>query len=451
MYMRSFKLHLVTLALVLGASLSLGAQDPFAEGLEGNFERTGATNHSYEPYTGTYTPVPKGYKPFYISHYGRHGSRRQIGSSGTVAYEYLNAAREAGILTEEGEKLYEDIKAAYECHVGMDGELTIRGGMEHQGIARRMYKNFQPAFKSKDRKFIHCQASIVPRCLISMANFTFALKDEDPDLQYDFITGQKYIDLLAQDYYERDSYRKQQSALNDSLLRAYVNTDRVMKSFFKDSPQTAEIVKDPHRFMRYLFSICADAQDLREELGGLDLLKWFTPDELIGLGKFMNERYYSSMGNNANWGYNIIWAAKPLVEDFIARADDAVAGNDVVADLRFGHDTGILPLAGLLGLKGPGDRYPVGEAWKNGYFCWQNIPMATNLQMVFYRGKKNDVIVKILYNEREMDIPALDLRIQARRLEKGSEGNAPFHGPYYPWPELREYLVSISENKELGK
>lgn len=27
------------------------------------------------------TPAPKGYKPFYLSHYGRHGSRYMIGSA----------------------------------------------------------------------------------------------------------------------------------------------------------------------------------------------------------------------------------------------------------------------------------------------------------------------------------------------------------------------------------
>lgn len=450
--MRSIKSFFIVLALAFSASVTLSAQDPFADALEGNFERVGGNSHSYEPFAEAGTPAPKGYKPFYISHYGRHGSRRQIGSSGTEGFKYLEAAREAGILTAEGEKLYDDIKAAYECHVGMDGELTIRGGLEHQGIARRMFARFEPAFKSKDRKLIHCQASIVPRCLISMANFTFALKDEVPSLQYDFITGQKYIDLLAQDFYERDSYRKQQAELNDSLLRAYVSPDRMMKTFFTDSPATKEVIKDPHRFMRYLFSIAVDGQDLREELGGLDLLKWFTPEELIGLGKYQNERSYSSYGNNANWGDNIIWAAKPLVEDFIARADAAVAGNDVVADLRFGHDSGILPLAGLLGLKGPADRYPVGEAWKNGYFAWQNVPMATNLQMVFYRGKKNDVIVKILYNEHEMDIPALDEMIMERcRTMFSGFYKAPLTGPYYDWNDLRAYLVSISENKELGK
>ena len=50
--------------------------------------------------------------------------------------------------------------------------------------------------------------------------------------------------------------------------------------------------------------------------------------------------------------------------------------------------------------------------------------MATNLQMIFYRNKKDEVLVKMLYNEQEVTIPAL----------------VPASGPYYEWNELYRYL-----------
>jgi len=106
-------------------------------------------------------------------------------------------------------------------------------------------------------------------------------------------------------------------------------------------------------------------------------------------------------------------------------------GSDTAADLRFGHDSGILPLAGLLGLEGVAARYPVGQAYKNGFYVWERIPMGTNLQMVFYRDRKDNVLVKILYNEQEMKIPAVKA----------------YKGPYYRWEDLRAHLVSISEDK----
>jgi hypothetical protein len=33
------------------------------------------------------------------------------------------------------------------------------------------------------------------------------------------------------------------------------------------------------------------------------------------------------------------------------------------------------------------------------------IPMGSNLQMVFYRNRGNDVIVRLLYNEMDADNP----------------------------------------------
>ena len=39
------------------------------------YEKYGGVYYAYQAPKVKYTPVPKGYKPFYISHYGRHGSR----------------------------------------------------------------------------------------------------------------------------------------------------------------------------------------------------------------------------------------------------------------------------------------------------------------------------------------------------------------------------------------
>jgi len=418
-------------ALLAAACISASAQD-FQESINQNIDRFAGVYHSYEYIPSADTPAPKGFKPFYVSHYGRHGSRHQIGSSGTRPYEAIQRAGQAGLLTEEGKKLAADMLRIYTEHAGMDGELSVRGGREHATIAARMYNRFQDVFNSKKRTRVHCQASTVPRCLLSMANFTGSLKTQAPSLQYDYITGDKYLDLLAHDYFGEDDYKPAQSHLNDSIVRANVDPSRVMRTYFKDDPKVSEVIPDPWTFMRYLFLYAAICQDLEYELGGLDLKHYLTEDELMGLAITYNERTYSSYGNSLDFGDRITWAAKWLVEDFIARADAAIEeGSDVAADLRFGHDSGILPLAGLLGLEGVSARYPVGQAYKNGFFVWERIPMGTNLQMVFYRDRKGEILVKILYNERETAIPAVPA----------------FQGPYYRWEDLKAHLIRISEDK----
>lgn len=402
--------------------------------IEQNRERSAGVYHSYEFSPQNDTPAPKGYKPFYISHYGRHGSRHQIGSSGTNAYEAWAAAEEAGLLTDAGKEMMKDIRKVYEEHIGMSGELSVRGGQEHRRIADRMYHRFPQVFRNKGRSAVHCQSSIVPRCLVSMANFTMSLKDEAPKLQFDYITGEKYLNLLARDYYDGDSYKARQSGIRDSILLAEVHPYGFIDRYFKADPSRGEVLPNPHKLLWDTFLYVSICQDLQYELDGLDMFHWLTPEEIDGLAVFANDRTYSSFGNSLEFGDNITWAAKWLVEDFIDRADKALdKGSETVADLRFGHDSGILPLAGLLGLEGIADRYPVGQAHLH-YPVWKNIPMGSNLQMVFYRNRKDDILVKILYNERETAIPAVSA----------------YSGPYYRWDDLRAYLVRISADKRFG-
>ncbi|MBQ3872689.1 MAG: hypothetical protein II791_02635 [Bacteroidales bacterium] len=431
---------LLCIALFIAALFPLMGQSDDL-GLGGNTDRLGGVFHSYEAAPGPQTPAPRGFKPVYVSHYGRHGSRRQIGGGGTEAYKYFLKASEADVLTEEGKALYKDLEVLYGEHNGMDGELTIRGGIEHKGVSQRMYERFKPAFKGK--KAVHCQSSTIQRCLLSMANFTSQLKGNAPSLDFDFITGKKYFELLCRGYYAPDQYKERSSFLSDSLVHALFDPSRIMSAFFTDSPKVKEVVPDPWRLGRYLYLILADCQDLKYETGGLELYKYFTEEELTGLAKFSNETMYASMGNNADWGDNIIWAQKWLVEDIVTRADKALADGNVAADLRFGHDSAIMPLAGLLGLDGVGRRFKVGEAWKNGHYMWEVVPMCTNLQMAFYRNRKGEVLVKMLYNEKERTI--------AECFIPGVSIPAPVTGPYYKWEDLRTYLIDISKNKEFGK
>ena len=60
--------------------------------------------------------------------------------------------------------------------------------------------------------------------------------------------------------------------------------------------------------------------------------------------------------------------------------------------------------------------------------------MAVNLQLVFFRNKAGDVIVKLMHNEREVSIPvATDI------------------APFYHWKDVKEYFESILNSPETTK
>ncbi len=105
-----------------------------------------------------------------------------------------------------------------------------------------------------------------------------------------------------------------------------------------------------------------------------------------------------------------------------------VATGVCAAALRFGHDAGLGPLAVIFGLEGAGDRVAPEDAWETSP-GWKWMPMAANLQVVFYRDKSGEVLVKVLYNEQETK----------------ARGLVPLAGPYYRWQDLREHVSRAIE------
>ena len=64
---------------------------------------TGGVYYAYPGPSGVQTKAPKGYEPFYISHYGRHGSRWLIADEDYVrVMEVFEKAHAAGALTDLG-------------------------------------------------------------------------------------------------------------------------------------------------------------------------------------------------------------------------------------------------------------------------------------------------------------------------------------------------------------
>ena len=99
------------------------------------------------------TPSPKNYEPFYMSHYGRHGSRWLI-SDGNYSKPIatLKTAKEQGKLTPLGLKTLAAIEAIYATADKRLGDLTTVGERQHHGIGKRMTQNFPEIFKTKNIK-----------------------------------------------------------------------------------------------------------------------------------------------------------------------------------------------------------------------------------------------------------------------------------------------------------
>ncbi|MBO7070802.1 MAG: histidine-type phosphatase, partial [Bacteroidales bacterium] len=93
---------LTALSCLLLIGWVAGAQTSREE-LLSHIELTAGNYANYPNPTGHLTPAPDGYEPFYISHYGRHGSRYMTSDKSYKRLkEQLDSAKALGILTPYG-------------------------------------------------------------------------------------------------------------------------------------------------------------------------------------------------------------------------------------------------------------------------------------------------------------------------------------------------------------
>lgn len=382
--------------------------------------------HTYKSGDMTDTPAPDGYKPFYISHAGRHGSRYHAERKPFLKLQKIfEEAKEQNILTAKGAELYSELCFVDSVSIGHYGDLTEIGQDEHKEIAKRMYKRFPEVFNDDLRKHVQAYSSTVGRCQESMIRFTKSLKKQRKSLVVDVHSGDSYMPYLLnkpKNYVEIVHLAEPQV---DSVADAWLDCGRFMDMLFTDKKAIEKIISSRYRFVREVYTWIAILPCMG--IDDVPLTDWFTMDELYALAKINAGRVYSEMCNSKESDGRRAALADKVVADFIAKADAAMdKKSNVAADLRFAHDVTVMPMAGLLGLEGCDVMWPVEDVWLH-WLTSDYTPMACNIQMVFYRkpGSKM-VLVKILYNEEEKKIPALNA----------------VEGPYYSWKELRKYMES---------
>ena len=159
------RLFLPLVVLLLAATA--GAQSAYDE-IKADIDKAGGVYFMYPFDTPSATPAPKGYEPFYISHYGRHGARYILSNDqyDNVA-EVLRRARADGKLTARGIDACDRFLAIYPHLKGRAGDLTPKGQMQHRRLAGRMYAAYPEIFRRHPR--IEAYSTVVPRWAIRRA------------------------------------------------------------------------------------------------------------------------------------------------------------------------------------------------------------------------------------------------------------------------------------------
>ena len=368
-----------------------------------------------------YTRAPKGYEPFYMSHYGRHGSRWLIGKDD---YERvlrpLRKARLQGKLSRKGQEALRLLELFNKTTYKRLGDLTTVGERQHHGIGRRMAEHFPELFLTKGLP-IDARSTTVNRCILSMIAECEELMAANP-------TARIHNDVSdALQYYlnqPREGLVKEQAGRGDSahreFSRRHTHPERLMQVLFTDRQWARDSINQA-RLMQQLFEV---AENMQSHDDAPDLLHLFTADEIYDMWRIQNAGWYQNYGPSPLTGGVMPFSQYNLLENIIHTADTCVALLKPQATLRFGHEVCVMPLACLMELDSCGvsvsDMEQLDQHWRN----YRIFPMGCNIQLVFYRPKKGggDVLVKALLNEREVSLPVVTEQ-----------------WPYYRWRDVRSY------------
>lgn len=420
--MKYFYLKIFLLFFSILVELNVYSQTRLAEIVE-NPEYSGGIYYSYHYSPGLIVPPPDGYQPFYISHYGRHGSRYHTSEEAYIRpLVMLRKVGKLGKLMPKGQEVLAKIEAlAMDAHLRY-GDLSPRGVQEQRGIAERMVVNYPEIFLTdNDRKcYIECHSTLVPRCILSMAAFCERIKEFNPAIVTTRYASSRDLDYMA-NCQAMQSLGNEPDRIADSICRTILRPERLMKTLMTDW----KYIDDPQDLMLRLHTLASIVQDVNH-LGITPFYDIFTNEELYELWKCENIRRYLQMGPSVRFGDSLISDAKPLLRNIIETSQDVIDGKlTLSASFRFGHDSYLMPLLALLNIKGAADRVANLHDLNKHWSVEKVSPMAANIQFIFFRNSHTgEVRVRILHNEHDVELPLSG-------------------GPYYPWDKLKNYCESL--------
>ena len=287
-----------------------------------------------------------------------------------------------------------------------------------------MYERF-PSLLSQPLR-IDAKSSTSRRCMLSMFNFCMEIQSLNPTLDIAMNASKHDMKYVVEDLSLKPEATPESEArwkqASDMFEKAH-DSRRLMAELLTNPTRVAPTFSG-RELMEALYNVAEDMQNVPEL--GISLIDIFTKDELFNMWQGYNASWLLDTGlvpGSAPY-YHIL---DEVVDSIISSADRVIREGTPTMTLRFSHDSSVLPLAYVLGLKeAMGATADLSTLYKRTSID-KIIPMAANIQMVFYRKEgADDILVKFLLNENETTLPALKSKT----------------APYYQWNDVRQYLIT---------
>ena len=392
-----------------------------------------ASNYCIYPDSIQYqqTPPPAGKRPFYLSHYGRHGSRYLSNRIGyDTPYRMLCKADSLGQLTVLGKSVKQELEQIINDSEGRWGDLSGIGKQQLRNIASRMIANFPEIFEGKAT--VQARSTNVNRCVMSMGTALQQLTAINPKLNIDMNASKRDLWYLNhQDLQLRDSMKsKRATQAYNAFSDPRMKNPRLMQLLFTQPDALDKSISE--RWLNYYLLKTALIQQNTRIGIYTKLIDLFTDEDIHKFWQVENAWWYIQHGGSLLNGGHQPYSQRDLLRKMIVEADSCIRMKSPGAQLRFGHETVILPLVCLLGINGFDFKTTkLEELEPNGWWACLVFPMASNIQFVFYRKNQfdSDIIFKVLLNEQEATLP-IETDI----------------APYYHWRDFRRHYLKMVDD-----
>lgn len=300
------------------------------------------------------------------------------------------------------------------------GELSDKGAVQHRAIGRRMAQNYPEIFTAGAN--VDAKATVVIRCILSMLNGLEGIQSVAPDVNV--CSDASYADMYFMNYDDKPAWKIHARA-DSTVLRDYrkrnVAADGYLSRLVTDEKFARDSVAPG--LMPYLYWVLANTQSHTGQPWILPEV--FSVDEVRQAWRQDNGMWVLHSINSPLTDNRMPLIQRNLLRNMIESTDTAALSATPGANLRYGHDGILLNLITLLDLNGLGQEFAsIEEAEEAGLRSYELIPMAGNVQLVFYRNDAGHILVKALLNEREATLPGTSV-----------------DGPYYDWSTLRKYYL----------
>lgn len=378
------------------------------------------------------SPTPDGYTPFHIEHYGRHGSRWLIWQDDyEKPVRLLEKADKYGKLTPRGKEILEEITLIRNDSKGRLGELTPLGHRQHRDIAARMVSNFPEIFTAGT--LLDAKSTMVIRCILSMTNEVAEIQRLVPGINVTIDASATMQDTL--NFNAVDTIARNLSTAARHIAREYRASLPKPGNFFDNLFTDRKFVADSLGEADVFGSVFDIAVNIQSHDNYAPMYDIFTINELHNEWLAKNANWYITSGDTPLTNRRVPYSQRHLLRNIIESADTTITSTHISANLRFGHESVLLPLSIFMELNNADyqteDLTTLEEHWRS----HEIFPMASNIQIIFYRPEKeetytaDDILVKVLLNEAEATLPT-----------------EPVEGNYYRWSSLRAYYLRKINN-----